>query len=76
LVPSPLINMKKLSMQQWANILKVVVIIAWLFLMNSIMSCSSPQKIVQTRTQKYYDKVVKNKQYAIVNNQIIIFENN
>lgn len=63
-------------MQQWANILKVVVIIAWLFLMNSIMSCSSPQKVVQTRTQKYYDKVVRNKQYAIVNNQIIIFENN
>ena len=67
--------MKKLSQQQWANILKIAVIIGWLFLMNAIMSCGSSHTISQSKTQKYYDKVVQHKQFAIVNNQIIIFEN-
>lgn len=33
--------MRKLSLQQTANILKVVVFIAWLLLMNSIVGCSN-----------------------------------
>ena len=67
--------MKKLSQQQWANILKIAVIIGWLFLMNAIMSCGSSRGLSQSKTQKYYDKVVQHKQFAIVNNQIIMFEN-
>jgi archaellum component FlaF (FlaF/FlaG flagellin family) len=40
-----------------------------------LCSCSANERVVKSRTQKYYDKVVQQKQFAIVNNQIIIFEN-
>jgi len=33
--------MKKLSQQQWANVLKLVVIVGWLFMMNALTSCAS-----------------------------------
>jgi hypothetical protein len=40
-----------------------------------LCSCSANKRVAKSRTQKYYDKVVQQKQFAIVNNQIIIFEN-
>jgi len=43
--------MKKLSLQQTANILKVVVIIAWIVLMNSLTSCGS----ACSRTHRYWN---------------------
>ena len=85
----------KLSQQQWANILKVVVIIGWLFLMNSLISCGSScrgtkrywrnhrcveaqNKKAINRARKALDKKIESneRQFAVINNEIIIFENN
>lgn len=41
--------MRKLSLQQTANILKVVVVIAWLLLMNSIVGCTTDDKDMQIK---------------------------
>lgn len=41
--------MRKLSLQQTANILKVVVVIAWLLLMNSIAGCTTDDKDMQIK---------------------------
>ena len=63
-------------MKQASNIAKVgLLLLAVLFILAST-SCQSNHQVVKSRTQKYYDKVVQHKQFAIVNNQIIIFENN
>lgn len=51
-----------------------------------LTSCSSNSYVIKSRTQKYLDKKIENtqrqiatdeqeRQYVIVNNQIIIFEN-
>jgi hypothetical protein len=68
--------MDNISTQRAANIAKIGLIILWLAFMYSLTSCGSSQQVVKSPTQKYYDKVIKHRQYAIVNNQIIIFENN
>jgi hypothetical protein len=68
--------MKRLSLQQIANILKVVAFIIFIAIIMSVIGCSSSREVAKSKTQKYYDKVVQHKQFAIVNNQIIIFENN
>jgi hypothetical protein len=49
--------------------------IALFFIWLSCQSCGSSRELTQSKTQKYYDKMVQRKQFAIVNNQIIIFEN-
>ena len=43
--------MKKLSQQQWANVLKLVVIVGWLFMMNALTSCGS----ACARTHRYWN---------------------
>jgi len=48
---------------------------ALFFIWLSLQSCGSSHTVSQSKTQKYYDKMVQRKQFAIVNNQIIIFEN-
>ena len=68
--------MRKLSLQQTANILKVVVVIAFLLLMNSIVGCSSycgmrkhwkNHRCVHQETQI-------DTQYVFANNQIVILK--
>jgi hypothetical protein len=39
-------------------------------------SCGSSREVAKNKTQKYYDKMIQHKQFAVVNNRIIIFENN
>jgi hypothetical protein len=41
----------------------------------TLQSCGSSHIVSKSKTQKYYDKMVHRKQFAIVNNQIIMFEN-
>jgi hypothetical protein len=69
--------MKVLSQQQWANITKVILIVGWLFLMNSLMSCSSscPKKRYPTRLKRC-TLVSKDTvpDYFFINNQIVIIE--
>jgi Fe2+ or Zn2+ uptake regulation protein len=50
----------------------LVLFVIWL----TCQSCGSSRTVAKSKTQKYFDKVVQHKQFAIVNNQIIIFENN
>ena len=50
--------------------------IALFFIWLSCQSCGSHRELTQNKTQKYYDKIIQHKQFAIVNNQIIMFENN
>jgi len=48
---------------------------ALFFIWLSCQSCGSQRKLSQSKTQKYYDKMVQHKQFVIVNNQIIMLEN-
>jgi hypothetical protein len=66
--------MRKLSLQQTANILKVVVVIAWLLLMNSIVGCSSHcgMKKHWKNHRCVYQETQKDTQYVFANNQIVI----
>lgn len=69
--------MKTLSQQQWANIAKVVLIIGWLFLMNSLMSCSSscPRKPCPTRLKKCTLAINDTiPDYFYLNNQIVMIK--
>jgi hypothetical protein len=50
----------------------IALFLVWL----TCQSCQSTQQVAKSKTQKYYDKVIQHRQYAIVNNQIIIFKNN
>ncbi len=50
--------------------------LALFFIWLTCQSCGSSHQVAKSKTQKYYDKMVQHKQFAIVNNQIIIFENN
>jgi hypothetical protein len=42
-----------------------------------LTSCSSNSYVMKSRTQRYLDRKIENtqRQYVIVNNQIIMFEN-
>ena len=42
-----------------------------------LTSCSSNSYVMKSRTQKYFDRKIENshRQFVIVNNQIIMFEN-
>ena len=67
--------MKKLSQQQVANILKVVLTIATFAFLYSMSGCSSTH--YRNKVKEKTRKITSNRpQYAFVNNQIIIFENN
>jgi len=66
--------MRKLSLQQTANILKVVVVIAWLLLMNSIVGCSSHCKMKRhwRNHRCVYQETKIDTQFVVANNQIVI----
>ena len=67
--------MKKISQQQVANILKVVLTVATFALLYSMSGCSSTH--YRNKTKEKTKKMTSRKpQYAFYNNQIIIFENN
>ena len=67
--------MKKISQQQIANILKVVLTVATFALLYSMSGCSSTH--YRNKTKEKTKKMTTSKpQYAFYNNQIIIFENN
>ena len=59
-------------MKKTLNNMKTIILLALL-----ITSCSTVQVPQKNRTQRYLDRKMENtqRQYAIVNNQIIIFEN-
>jgi|LakMenEpi03Aug12_release.lakeMendotaPanAssembly.Ray.scaffolds.fasta_scaffold4025904_1 hypothetical protein len=59
-------------MKKTLNNMKTIILLALL-----ITSCSTVQVAQKNRTQRYLDRKMENtqRQYAIVNNQIIIFEN-
>jgi hypothetical protein len=54
------------------NNMKTIILLALL-----VTSCSTVQVAQQNRTKRYLDRKLENtrRQFAVVNNQIIIFEN-
>jgi hypothetical protein len=60
----------KLSLQQWANIFKIVAVIIFIAIILSVSSCGSANTIQHKNVE------VAKPQFIIVNNEILMFENN